>query len=124
MKALFRRLKVLDYLIFASIITAALWAGFFLYADTKQSPNLIIEAPGGKWIYALSEPRTVTIPGALGTTTIRIEDNTAFTLDSPCPNKTCIHAAVLKKSGDWNACLPNKVFLHIEGRESEDIIMH
>lgn len=124
MKALFWRLKVLDYLIFASIITAALWAGFFLYADTKQSPNLIIEAPGGKWIYALSEPRTVTIPGALGTTTIRIEDNTAFILDSPCPNKTCIHAAVLKKSGDWNACLPNKVFLHIEGRESEDIIMH
>lgn len=124
MKALFRRLKVLDYLIFASIITAALWAGFFLYADTKQSPNLIIEAPGGKWIYALSEARTVTIPGALGATTIRIEDNTAFILDSPCPNKTCIHAAVLKKSGDWNACLPNKVFLHIEGRESEDIIMH
>lgn len=124
MKALFRRLKVFDYLIFASIITAALWAGFFLYADTKQSPHLIIEAPGGKWIYSLSEPRTVVIPGVLGPTTIRIENNTAFILDSPCPNKTCIHAAALKKNGDWNACLPNKIFLHIESSDSEEIILH
>lgn len=123
MTAIFRRLKVFDYLIFAGIITVALWAGFFLYADTQQSPNLIIEAPGGKWIYSLAEARTVVIPGALGNTTIRIEDNTAFILDSPCPNKTCIHAASLKKNGDWNACLPNKVFLHIEGSDSDAIVL-
>ena len=114
MKTLFCRLKLFDYLIFASIITLALWVGFFVYKDTQKSINLIIEAPSGKWIYPLSESRTVSIPGALGNTVIRIEKDTAFILDSPCPNKTCVHAAVLKKSGDWNACLPNKVFLHID----------
>ena len=120
---IFRRLRVLDYLIFASIITVSLWAGFFLYTGENRAQRLVVETPSGKWIYPLTDTRTVQIPGALGTTVIRIEHNTAFILDSPCPNKTCVHAAALKKTGDWNACLPNKVFLHIEGAVSEDIVL-
>ena len=114
MISIFRRLRVLDYLIFASIITVSLWGGVFL--STGESPE-------GKWVYPLTETRTVVIPGAIGTTIIRIENNTAFISDSPCPNKTCVNAAALKKAGDWNACLPNRVFLHIEGSTSENMIL-
>ncbi len=123
MKVIFRRLRPFDYLILACIITLSLWVGFFIYKDAPHAEKVIIEAPGGKWIYPLTDTRTVQIPGALGTTVIRIEHNTAFILDSPCPNKTCVHAVALKKTGDWNACLPNKVFLHIEGAVSEDIVL-
>ena len=123
MSPIFRRLRILDYLIFASVIAASVWAGFLLYAGDHHTQQLVIEAPAGKWIYPLSDTRTVSIPGELGATTIRIEDNSAFILDSPCPNKTCMNAAALKKAGDWSACLPNKVFLHIEGTSSEDLIM-
>ena len=112
---IFRRLRVFDYLIFASIITVSLWAGFFLYAGEKNAQRLVIETPNGKWIYPLTETRTVVVPGAIGNTVIRIENNTAFISDSPCPNKTCVNAAALKKQCDWNACMPNRVFLHIEG---------
>ena len=113
---IFRRLRVFDYLIFASIITVSLWAGFFLYTGKNHIQRLVIETPSGKWIYPLTEPRTVVVSGA-------IEHNTAFISDSPCPNKTCVNAAALKKAGDWNACMPNRVFLHIEGDTSEDMIL-
>ena len=123
MISIFRRLRVLDYLIFASVITVSLWAFFFLYTGENRAQRLVIETPSGKWIYPLTETRTVVVPGAIGNTTVRIENNTAFISDSPCPNKTCVNAASLKKTGDWNACLPNRVFLHIEGGASDDIIL-
>ena len=123
MISIFRRLRVLDYLIFASFITVSLWAFFFLYTGENRAQRLVIETPSGKWIYPLTETRTVVVPGAIGNTTVRIENNTAFISDSPCPNKTCVNAAALKKTGDWNACLPNRVFLHIEGGASDDIIL-
>lgn len=120
MNAIFRRLRIFDYLIFAVIMSLALWIGFFLYAEKTGARNLVIEAPTGKWIYPLTDTRTVNIPGALGETVIRIENNTVFILASPCPNKTCMSASSLKKTGDWNACLPNKIFLHIEGTQDEE----
>jgi len=120
---IFHRLHVFDYLVFACIITVSLWAGFFLYAGGNRAQQLVIETPNAKWIYPLSETRTVVVPGAIGDTTVRIENSAAFISDSPCPNKTCVNAAALKKSGDWNACMPNRVFLHIEGNTSEDIIL-
>ena len=123
MISIFRRLRVLDYLIFPSIITVSLWAGFLLYTGENRAQRLVIETPSGKWIYPLTETRTVVIPGAIGATPIRIENNTAFISDSPCPNKTCVNTSALKKAGDWNACMPNKVFLHIEGNSSEDDIL-
>ena len=123
MISIFRRLRVLDYLIFVSVITVSLWAFFFLYTGENRAQRLVIETPSGKWIYPLTETRTVVVPGAIGNTTVRIENNTAFISDSPCPNKTCVNAAALKKTGDWNACLPNRVFLHIEGGASDDIIL-
>ena len=123
MISIFRRLRVLDYLIFASVITVSLWAFFFLYTGENRAQRLVIETPSGKWIYPLTETRTVVVPGAIGNTTVRIENNTAFISDSPCPNKTCINAATLRHAGDWNACLPNRVFLHIEGDTSEDMIL-
>ena len=123
MISIFRRLRVLDYLIFASVITVSLWAFFFLYTGENRAQRLVIETPSGKWIYPLTETRTVVVPGAIGNTTVRIENNTAFISDSPCPNKTCVNSAALKKTGDWNACLPNRVFLHIEGGASDDIIL-
>ena len=66
-----RRLKILDYFFFAVIICGALWAGFFLYRGKNAAHRLIIEAPGGKWIYPLNDTRIVSIPGTLGNTLIK-----------------------------------------------------
>jgi len=47
-------------------------------------------------------------------TKVRIKSNEVKILSSPCPNKTCVQSAPLKKVGDWNACLPNQVFVYIK----------
>ncbi|MGP1529119.1 MAG: NusG domain II-containing protein [Treponema sp.] len=117
---IFNRIRIFDYLILGIILSIALWSAFWLYGThTAPAGRLIIESPHGKWIYPLNKDKTLSIPGALGTSEIRIENNTAFVVSSPCTNKICIAAQKLKKHGDWNACLPNKVFLYIEGGDTE-----
>ena len=41
-------------------------------------------------------------------------------LDSPCENKLCVIHATLSANGDWNACLPNRIMVHIEGNVNSD----
>ena len=68
----------------------------------------------------LDTDRTIEIPGPLGITTVRIADSEVFVEDSPCRDKLCVQASPLKKPGEWNACMPNKIFIRIsEGQEQE-----
>ncbi|MGP1577112.1 MAG: NusG domain II-containing protein [Treponema sp.] len=109
-----RSLRIGDMVIFAVLVVVILLAGIALYGNTEQSGKLIVQTPSGTWVYPLNIPQTIKLPGARGMTEIRIENNSARIVSSACPNKTCMAAPALKKQGDWNACLPNKVFLHIE----------
>jgi hypothetical protein len=72
-----------------------------------------------EWLYPLDASRDVEVPGPLGTTVVEIKDGNARVLDSPCPNKTCIAAGEISLNGQWLACLPNRVFVRIEGGPSD-----
>ena len=61
----------------------------------------------------LDKDRIIEIPGPLGITTVKIVDSEVFVEDSPCRDKLCVQASPLNKAGDWNACMPNKVFIRI-----------
>ena len=70
-------------------------------------------AAGETYIYMLNTDRTIEVPGPLGNTIIKILDSEVFVVDSPCRDKLCVQASPLNKSGEWNACMPNKVFIRI-----------
>jgi hypothetical protein len=40
-------------------------------------------------------------------------------ISSPCPEKICVKTGRISKPGQWIACLPNRVFISIRGRRSE-----
>lgn len=112
------RFRALDAVIIILVASIAVFMGFRIYGNRTGSVHLVVEAPGGSWIYKLDTDRTVTIPGALGPTVVRIADGKARIAESACPNKTCVAAAPISKKGEWNACLPNKVIIRVAGDEA------
>ena len=70
----------------------------------------------------LNHNQSFDIEGALGTSTLQIENGKIRFTDSPCSAKVCIHKGWLSHSGDFNACLPNRVSIEIVGQGEFDSI--
>lgn len=86
------------------------------------SSSLVVSTDRGEWIYPLSTDRTIEAEGVLGVSVIHIEGGFAHFVESPCANKLCIAAPRIGSTGQWSACLPNGVFIRIEGSEATDEI--
>jgi hypothetical protein len=109
------RLKPLDYV--AALGAAALVALSFAstYASRSDELRVVVTGRGGEWVYPLETARTLEIDGPLGIETVRIEDSTARISAAPCANQTCVAMGAISRPGQWIACLPNRVFVRIEG---------
>jgi len=48
---------------------------------------------------------------------VEIRGGTVRVIDSPCPDKICIAAGAISRTGQFIACLPNRVSIALEGRD-------
>ena len=115
-------IKPADIIIFCLILAATTWSAYKVYGKNTGKTLLRIESPQGSWLYPLDENRTIAIPGILGETIVKIENDRASIIASPCPNQTCLAGTKITSHGDWNACLPNRVILRGEGSTIENDI--
>lgn len=113
-------LKILDYpaILFSVMITVA--AAFYAYAGDSGPLHVRIRSTDAVYVYSLDADREIPVEGPLGTTWVHIHDGTVAIVDSPCPNKLCVQAGELSGSGEWSACIPNKVFVQVEGGSGDD----
>jgi hypothetical protein len=88
------------------------------YRPSTGEARVTIRGTGGSWIFPLDAEEQVAVAGPLGTTVVEISGGRARVLSSPCENQTCVAAGHIRSHGAWNACLPNGVFLMIEGAGS------
>jgi len=116
MKESLKAIRVLDVPIFLIVAFITSFSFFSVYALQEEAYNVVITYQEKQWIYPLNMEADIEVKGKIGITKIRIKDKKVSVLSSPCPNKTCIHSPPLEKVGDWNACLPNQVFLYIKKR--------
>lgn len=114
MKENLKAIKLLDILVFAIVVFFTLFSFLAIYSNRDEAFSVLIKSQEKEWIYPLDMDIDVDIPGKLGETKIRIKNNEVSIILSPCPHKTCVQASPLKKVGDWNACLPNQVFVYIK----------
>jgi hypothetical protein len=107
-------LKPCDILI---ILLAAFvcFSAFSIYIKPQASTHVLIQGIDNEWIFPLEAEETVKVSGPLGDTVIRIHDNEAWVESSPCTNQVCVAAGHIRRFGAWAACLPNNVFLIVEG---------
>lgn len=113
------RLRSLDYLVLLACAAAIAISAAFVYGGGRSNPRVEISGDEGKWIYPLDKDQQIEVRGPLGLTKVGIEGGRVHIEDSPCPNKTCIAAGSIHEPGQWLACLPNKVFVRIEGGKEE-----
>jgi hypothetical protein len=107
--------KRVDLLLVACAVALTIASGVFAAGGRGGEPTLIVESPQGKWVYRMGTAREVGIPGSLGVSRIRIAEGGAVFVESPCTNKLCVAHGPLRRAGEWNACLPNRVMVRVEG---------
>jgi hypothetical protein len=107
--------------IFIIILVAGLTfsSAYLAYLKPQNSQRVLIMGQDSEWIFPLNVDETVIVPGPLGNTVVRIEDNSVRVEFSPCQNQMCVAAGVLRRHGNWAVCLPNNVLVMIEGIDEE-----
>jgi hypothetical protein len=115
-------LRSLDFLLILIAAALCLGAAYWAYRPENGVAQVNVKGEGGQaWVYPLKgTTETIDVKGPLGITVVRIAGGAAWIEASPCKNKTCISAGKLSKPGDWTACLPNKVFVRIDGNDENN----
>ena len=93
------------------------FSAFKVYIGPQNAGQVLIQSRDGQWIFPLDAEEHITVSGPLGNTVLRIHNNQAWVESSPCGNQICVAAGPIQNRLIWIACLPNNVFLMIEGRE-------
>jgi hypothetical protein len=87
-----------------------------VYGQPTSNPVVRIESSGSHWLYALDEDATPVIPGKHDTMPVTIRDGAAFVeWCDCCPQRICVSTGSIRRTGDWIVCLPNEIFISIEG---------
>ncbi|HWR13032.1 MAG TPA: NusG domain II-containing protein [Rectinemataceae bacterium] len=111
------RLKILDIVAVLLGLAAVLIVTATVYSDNKGRLMVYVTGESGEWIQPLDKNGDIEVPGPLGSTWIHIEGNRVHISSSPCPNQTCVAAGDIESANQWLACMPNNVFVHIEGND-------
>jgi hypothetical protein len=114
--------------LFVITLCAALIGTAFARTWASSSAGWVEVRSGDAMVgrYALDEDRDVTVHGRLGDSHLRIEGGRVRFIDSPCPNKVCVHAGWLEHGGDAAACIPNGVSIRLGGVRDDavDAVSH
>ena len=106
------------------VVALALISLPFLYlhywSDSTEADSVVISTHDNKRIILpLDKDDMIEVEGPLGINVIEIKDKRARFVQSPCPNKVCIHSGWVEHNNDFAACLPNGVLLSIGNEHQE-----
>ena len=115
-------MKIRRYDVLAMALSLSIFLGFTMFGlkYSGESGYLLIEDQYGQSLYPLSEDTEVTLDGPIGESVIQIKNGEARFLHSDCSDDLCVQMGPITESGDWAACLPNRVFLTITGGEEKE----
>jgi hypothetical protein len=115
-----RALKPLDFFIIGISAVVTTLSAFAVYGDSRDAGQVIVQGEGATWVFPLEAEEKISISGPIGETVVEISGGRSRVLSSPCANQTCVAAGHLNRRGQWAACLPNRVFVYIEGTGDGD----
>ncbi len=92
-----------------------------VYFRGEAGVSVHVKNSSGEWILPLKDPRSFSVGGPFGKTTLKIEGGAVRVVSSPCPEKICVKAGPISRPGQWIACLPNRIFITIKGKSENKI---
>lgn len=111
-------IKFGDIIIFISIIAFSFFYAKKLIKNNKSS-KVIIESYNKSLRFDLNNEMEIIVDGLLGESKILIKDNHIEFLESPCRDKLCIKAGILKNAP--LICMPNGIIVRFENNFEDDI---
>jgi len=100
---------------------AAVAAAFFLsYSSAGGSSFVNVRGENGQWVFPADTVESIVVSGPLGDTVVELDGDGARITSSPCMNQTCVSAGRIHESGQWAACLPNRVMMYIDEGEPDN----
>ena len=112
--------KPADFFLILTSLAAIAFSFIMIRHGKTEKKNIVVDTPDGKYIYPISKNDVYILKGKIGESKIKVKDGKVKFLDSPCPNKTCVGSGWKSANGDWAACLPNGVFVKIQGTENNE----
>lgn len=105
-----------------AVATVALGVAFVAFGEAQVSGTQVaITGPGGKVLtFDLGQSRTMEVEGLKGRTVVSIDGGSVRFVSSPCPHKDCVRRGRISRSGEWIACVPNRVVATITGERTYD----
>jgi hypothetical protein len=115
------KLKLFDIL--AVIVAVAVVALFTVnaYAEIGGSGEVFIQTPDADYLYAIDQNTDLRLAGPVGSTHVHIRDGRVWVSESDCTQKICIATGDISRSGEWIACLPNRIFVRIQGSDDSPV---
>lgn len=102
---------------------AGIIAAWLLVQSLVASGPAIAEIYHGKTLLASyplplagEKPIYFDVDGELGTSSIRLDEDGARMVSSPCAAQRCVYSGVHRHAGDMVACIPNRVLITIRGQ--------
>jgi hypothetical protein len=112
--------KPFDFVILGFSLALTVFSGLLLYPASRSAARVLIQGADRSWVFPADAEERVSVPGPLGDTVVEIRGGRARVFSSPCDNQTCVAAGHIHRQGQWVACLPNQVFVAIEGNREGD----
>ena len=106
--------------VFLFVFALAVLAGVFttFWRSDGHGAEVVVFVEGQRWARLnLFQNQELHVPGALGNSHIRVLNGQIRFIDSPCPNKLCVHTGWLSQGGENATCLPNRVSVQISGSD-------
>jgi hypothetical protein len=106
-------------LIISALAISGIW---FFSMFVRAEPGAIVEIHDSTGLYqviGLDENATISVPGPLGDSVIKIAGGGVVMLSSPCPDKVCINTGEIRYAGEGIVCIPNKVYAVIQNGKSQ-----
>jgi hypothetical protein len=110
-------IKPFDIGIVFSALCAVVVSFFLTYSGSGGSNLVNVRGENGQWVFPIDAAESMVVSGPLGDTVVEIGGGGACITSSPCLNQTCVSAGRIHESGQWAACLPNRVMMYIDEGE-------
>ncbi|AFG36443.1 NusG domain II-containing protein [Spirochaeta africana] len=114
-----KSMRPFDWVALALAIGLSAGATMLAQARYGESSTVAIQAEGRSLLYSLDEDRVLEFEGPLGRTVVVIEDRRVRVVEDPGPLQICVRDGWIDRGGEWLICLPNRVFIRIEGSQED-----
>ncbi|MCJ7645376.1 NusG domain II-containing protein [bacterium] len=108
-------------LIFGLVTVASIFFVRLFFISSEGSEALIKVGNSTVQRLSLRMDKMINVEGEKGRVVIEVKDGGVRVVESSCLQKICVNTGRINRPGQNIICLPNKVLVTIEGKESSKV---